>query len=215
MIVSVFLTALMLILLLNPINAIAQEPVTAPNWHDRTATEALLAVLANRAEQIDSLQGKFQQQKQLQGLPLPLTATGNFSYSQHQGLNWHTLSPIDSQLQIGNKSASNAGTLGSNTNASLVADIFIAVVRGDLRQLQQYFTIQSSGDTAHWRLRLTPIKETLASYLSYIDVAGAELTEQLYIAEAGGDTTSIKLSNSVSSTQANEVKGKGIVKGEQ
>ena len=189
--------------------------MAAPNWHDRTATETLLAVLANRAEQIDSLQGKFQQQKQLQGLPLPLTASGNFSYSQDQGLNWHTLSPVNSQLQIGNKPAVNAGTLDSNTNASLVANIFIAVVRGDLRQLQQYFTIQSSGDTAHWRLRLTPIKETLASYLSYIDVAGAELTEQLYIAEAGGDTTSIKLSNSVSSTQANEVKGKGIVKGEQ
>jgi hypothetical protein len=215
MIVSIFLTTVTLILLLNPIDAIAQEPITPPNWHDSTATEALLAVLANRAEQTHNLQGQFQQQKQLQGLPLPLKASGNYSYSQHQGLNWHTLSPINSTLQIGNKPGRNTGTLGSNTNANLVANIFIAVVRGDLKQLQQYFNIQSSGDIAQWHLRLTPIKQALANYLNYIDVTGAELTEQLYVAEASGDITSIKLKNSVSSTQADEAKGKGIVKGEQ
>ena len=205
-----------LILLLAPTHTIAQEPAIPPDWHDHATSEALLVSLAARAEQTHTLQGEFQQNKQLQGLPLPLTASGNYTYSQSQGLNWHTLSPINSKLQIGNNSASNADTLVSkaNTHTHLVANIFIAVVRGDLRQLQQYFNIQSSGNTAGWRLRLTPVQQTLANYLNYIDVTGAELTEQLYVAEASGDMTTITLNNRVLGAPTEE-NGEGEGEGEQ
>lgn len=160
------------------------------SWHTTQSTQSLLGVLAQRSQHTNELRGDFIQRKQLSGLPMPLIARGFYEYTENSGLRWVTQSPIESQLKITNKGIS--GVDNSNSTR-FIADIFLAVIRGDLSQLEQYFAIQSRGNSAHWTLRLTPSTDALGNYISYINVSGAEFTEQLFIMDSNGDSTDITL----------------------
>lgn len=168
------------------------------SWHTAQSTQSLLGVLAQRSKHTKELNGNFIQRKQLSGLPMPLIARGFYEYAENSGLRWVTQSPIESQLKITNEGIS--GVVDSNSTR-FIADIFLAVIRGDLSQLEQYFAIQSRGDSAHWTLRLTPSTDTLGNYISYIDVSGAEFTEQLFIMDSNGDSTDITLIEKMASAK--------------
>lgn len=161
-------------------------------WHSNESTAALLQVLATRAEHTRLLAGEFRQTKHLTGLPMPLVATGKYHYNISDGLRWETLTPIASQVKLTQQGIEG---LDQGEGGQLVADIFLAVVRGNLLQLKQYFTIHSAGDVEHWQLRLQPSLPALASYIKYIDVSGSEITEQLTIVENSGDNTLIELTD--------------------
>lgn len=168
------------------------------SWHTAQSTQSLLGVLAQRSKHTKELRGSFTQHKQLTGLPMPLMARGFYEYTENSGLRWVTQSPVESQIKITNEGIS--GVDNSNSTR-FIADIFLAVIRGDLSQLEQYFAIQSRGDSAHWTLRLTPSTSPLSSYLSYIDVSGAEFTEQLFIMDSNGDSTDITLIEKMASAK--------------
>lgn len=192
-----YIIGLVALLLSFVAQAQGENPI-AESWHTTQSTQALLGVLAQRSKHIRELRGDFSQKKHLSGLPIPLLARGYYEYSENSGLRWVTQSPIESQLNI-----THEGITGvDNSNSTrFIADIFLAVIRGDLSQLEQYFTVASRGDSAHWTLRLTPSVSVLSDHLSYINVSGAEFTEQLTIMDANGDSTEISLIEKVASAK--------------
>lgn len=172
----------------------AQNPAgtdSADTWHSAQSTQALLSALTQKAQREQSLNGRFTQRKQLSGLPVPLIAHGFYEYSSASGLRWVTETPIKSQLKITDNGISG---VDKNNSTRVVGEIFLAVIRGDLSQLQQYFTVQSRGDSTRWTLRLTPADSALGSYLAHIDVSGAALTERVFMLDNNGDSSEITLS---------------------
>lgn len=169
----------------------AETDVTPEKWQSLDATEALLASLSARAQKQSEFSGQFQQIKRLTGLPMPLLASGKYSYRKNDGLVWHTTKPIDNRLVL--ISSKNNPNSKQSRSEEFIADIFLSVIRGDISQLQQYFDIRSLTQTDRWLVQLTPSHSALKSHIYSINISGTEYTEQLIFIEGNGDQTTINL----------------------
>ncbi len=161
------------------------------------ADSDLLAQLSARAKTIASLDGRFDQQKTIAVLPMPINSSGEFHFAQGQGVVWETRVPVQSQVKLSPGGISfddQPAPPGSNQATAIVAKIFMGVIAGELASLSDYFSIQTLGDADHWQLILTPRSDNLKAYIHSIEVRGEEFTEQLAIDEANGDKTLIKFS---------------------
>lgn len=157
---------------------------------------SLLAQLGERSKTIQALEGRFEQQKQVEVLPVPLNSSGRFQFEQGKGVVWELLAPVQSKLEL----TPNGINFGNEQQVSsaqqagveVVAKIFMGVIAGELDTLKDYFLVTAEGDSSQWALHLTPHSANLAAYIKRIELRGGEFTEQLDIAEANGDTTRIR-----------------------
>lgn len=156
----------------------------------------LLAQLSERSKTIQALEGRFEQQKQVAVLPVPLNSSGRFQFEQGKGVVWELLAPVQNKLELTSKGINfgNEQQVSSAQQAGVevVAKIFMGVIAGELDTLKDYFVVTAEGDSTKWVLHLTPHSANLAAYIKRIDLQGGEFTEQLDIAEANGDTTRIR-----------------------
>lgn len=162
------------------------------------ATEPdLLSQLSARSKTIASLDGRFEQQKTIAVLPMPIRSSGEFHFTRGKGVIWETLVPVNSRIEL-TPNGINLGEQSAQSQqqqaSAVVANIFMGVIAGKLDSLTHYFTIQTLGDASHWRLTLTPSSPNLAAYIQSIEVRGEEFTQQLDIAETNGDKTRIQFS---------------------
>lgn len=197
-----FLTTLLLSLLATATYAV-DKPVSANSSAaaiEAKSDAALLAQLGQRSKAIKSLQGRFVQQKTITVLPAPLNSTGRFQFEQGKGVVWELLTPVQNKVELtpkgisfGDENQKGQGQTSAAQQAGVevVAKIFMGVIAGELDSLKDYFAVQASGDSGHWKLVLTPHSANLAAYIKSIELQGGELTEQLDIAEANGDHTHI------------------------
>jgi len=184
-----FLLALLLIL----------SSFTGTARSESESRDDLLAQLAARSQQIQSLEGHFEQQKTIAVLPVPLSSSGQFSFVQGKEVIWETLVPVQSRLQLTPGGISFADANGEQQNptqapqagAEIVAKIFMGVIAGELDSLEDYFTLTATGSSGDWQIQLVPRSPNLAAYITRIDLSGGEFTEHLNIAEANGDKTYI------------------------
>ncbi|MEN0038228.1 MAG: outer membrane lipoprotein carrier protein LolA [Cellvibrio sp.] len=161
--------------------------------------DTLLAQLAQRSQQIQSLEGTFAQQKTIAVLPVPLSSNGRFSFEQGKEVVWETLMPVQSRLTLTPGGISFADAKGEQktpaqaqqAGAEIVAKIFMGVIAGELDSLQDYFTLAATGTATDWQIRLVPRSANLSAYIASIELRGGEYTEHLDIAEANGDKTYI------------------------
>lgn len=166
---------------------------------EQKADDKLLTQLAQRSQEIQSLEGTFAQQKTIAVLPVPLSSNGRFSFEQGKEVVWETLMPVQSRLTLTPKGISFAGAKGEQktsaqaqqAGAEIVAKIFMGVIAGELDSLQDYFTLRATGTTAEWQIHLVPRSGNLSAYIANIELRGGEYTEHLDIAEANGDKTYI------------------------
>lgn len=168
---------------------------------EQKADDKLLTQLAQRSQEIQSLEGTFSQQKTIAVLPVPLSSNGRFSFEQGKEVVWETLMPVQSRLTLTPKGISFADAKGEQktpaqaqaqqAGAEIVAKIFMGVIAGELDSLQDYFTLSATGTTAEWQIRLVPRSTNLSAYIASIELRGGEYTEHLDIAEANGDKTYI------------------------
>lgn len=173
--------------------------------------EDLLRLLGERSQEVQSLQGRFEQQKKIAVLPAPLASHGRFALEQSrerdlkgQGnyIEWELLEPVQQTIRLsptgitletaGKTSDALAGRMPGK-GAETVTNVFMAIVSGQWETLREYFDIQASGSGDKWHLVLKPRSANLAAYIRQIDIRGGEFTEQLDIAEANGDSTHIRL----------------------
>lgn len=163
----------------------------------------LLTELGNRNKSISALEGAFVQQKHISVLPLPIQSSGTFRFSDQQGIEWVTLSPISQRLQL-TASGITVGdqplggqTLGKQAPnhqpqaPAVIAKIFMGLISGELDSLNDYFEIEATGSIEQWQLSLKPISANLSVYIDTIIVSGAEYTDELTISERNGDTSHI------------------------
>lgn len=161
--------------------------------------DALLAQLSARSQAIQSLEGKFQQQKTIAVLPVPLNSNGRFSFEQGKEVVWETLLPVQSRLTLTPGGISFADAKGEQktpaqaqqAGAEIVAKIFMGVIAGELDSLQDYFTLSATGTASDWQIQLVPRSANLSAYITRIELRGGQYTEHLDIAEANGDKTYI------------------------
>lgn len=156
----------------------------------------LLAQLSERSKAIQSLEGRFVQQKHIAVLPAPLNSTGRFQFTQGKGVVWEVLTPVQNKVALTPKGISfgddqSASQAARQAGIEEVAKIFMGVIAGELDTLKDYFAVVASGDSRKWTLRLTPHSANLAAYIKRIELQGGEVTEQLDIFEANGDHTHI------------------------
>ena len=76
--------------------------------------------------------------------------------------------------------------------------LFLAVLQGDSSGLQRDFKLQLQGEASHWQLTLTPRSVLLKQIFTRINIDGGELVQRIELQETQGDSTLLKLQNSVS-----------------
>ena len=76
--------------------------------------------------------------------------------------------------------------------------LFLAVLQGDSSGLQRDFDLQLQGEPEHWTLTLTPRSLLLKQVFKQINIDGGQLVQRIELQETQGDSTLLKMQNSVS-----------------
>ena len=169
-----------------------------------SADDALDGIRA-RLAQPAVLRGAFEQEKQLQGFRNPLRSRGTFLLVRDRGIAWDTREPFASSAVLGRERL--VTTLPDGTTRVLldatespataaVNALLLALVAGDLDALAPQFELEGAlGDDGAWTLHLTPRPGPLQRVFTGIDLAGDAHVREVRIAEAGGDTSTIRFAD--------------------
>ena len=183
-----------------------------------TLALSLLSPLA-QAFSLDDLQrqlsapavvkGPFIQEKHLRALPQPLLSKGQFVLAREHGLLWLLQTPLRQDYRIDANGIARRDPSGWQRlpSASAGAEqnrLFLAVLQGDSSGLQRDFDLQLQGTPDHWTLTLTPRSLLLKQVFKQINIEGGELVQRIELQEAQGDSTQLKMHNSVSNQPLSE-----------
>lgn len=171
------------------------------------AASSLAAASENVADALSArltvplMEGEFQQWKHVQGLPLPLASSGDFTV-QEQALHWRTLEPFASETRFTSDAIeqwSGGELVWSLSRAeqpvvTVVSELMRALVRGDVTALLAHFSVRDltlDGDC--WQLDLTVRDAALQRAISRVNAQGCERVQQLVVEESNGNNTRIRL----------------------
>ena len=148
------------------------------------------------------IHGDFIQEKHLRALPKPLTSTGTFVLAKDHGLLWQLKTPLQQDYRINAQGiARRDGTqwqmLPGKSAGAEQNRLFLAVLQGDSSGLQRDFDLQLQGEPSRWALTLTPRSLLLKQVFARINIEGGELVQRIELQEAQGDSTLLKMPNSV------------------
>jgi hypothetical protein len=160
------------------------------------ADDALLAALNEHNQTVVAIEGRFEQLKTIEVLPLPLASNGLFHFERGRGIRWQVLEPISSTLLITDQGihwADSAQQQSDDGASAVIGKIFLGMISGELQSIGEFFDIAAQGSLNQWVITLTPISDTLATYIDNIVINGASLTESVLVMEHNGDQTHIQL----------------------
>ena len=149
------------------------------------------------------IHGDFIQEKHLRALPRPLTSTGTFVLAKDHGLLWQLKTPLQQDyritaLGIARRNGTSWQMLPGKSAGAEQNRLFLAVLQGDSSGLQRDFDLQLQGEPEHWKLTLTPRSLLLKQVFKQINIDGGELVQRIELQETQGDSTLLKMQNSVS-----------------
>ncbi|NMY39342.1 outer membrane lipoprotein carrier protein LolA [Pseudomonas sp. WS 5078] len=155
------------------------------------------------------IHGDFIQEKHLRALPKPLTSTGTFVLAKDHGLLWQLKSPLQQDyritaLGIARREGTQWQMLPGKSAGAEQNRLFLAVLQGDSSGLQRDFDLQLHGQADHWSLTLTPRSLLLKQVFNHIDIQGGKLVQRIELHETQGDSTLLKMLNSVSDQPLSE-----------
>lgn len=161
--------------------ACAADPFTRPL--EATLVRTQMARLMPEMGRAQVLRGRFTQRKFLVELPNPLVSTGEFVLLRGQGLRWHTLEPLESDVVL----------TAPSTSSTSAAALLLALFAIDIEALSDRFDF--FGEVAHpaWQLGLRPRDAGLATRVEKALLEGRASIERIVLYEAGGDRTDIAL----------------------
>ena len=149
------------------------------------------------------IHGDFIQEKHLRALPKPLTSTGTFVLAKDHGLLWQLKTPLQQDYRItaqgiARRNGNEWQMLPGKSAGAEQNRLFLAVLQGDSSGLQRDFDLQLQGEAKDWKLTLTPRSLLLKQIFTRINIDGGELVQRIELQETQGDSTLLKMQNSVS-----------------
>ncbi|ALM83395.1 outer membrane lipoprotein carrier protein LolA [Bordetella sp. N] len=156
------------------------------------------------------VRGQFVQQKFLRSLPQPLTSTGAFVLSAQNGLLWELRVPLFQDLLITPEGMFRRGdggkwqALPQQIGAGRETRLFLAVLAGDTKGLQDNFDMQVSGSAGAWQLVMTPKSALLKQIFQDIRINGGKLVDRIELRETQGDRTVMEMKNARADNKLND-----------
>lgn len=139
------------------------------------------------------LQGKvlFNQEKKLQGLPVPLRSSGYLEIAPQQML-WHTTLPVESKLLISANGVSQwqQHEYVAVAGSEFVSQLMLAVLQQNNDFIQQQFHLALMADNC---TQLQPKQAPLDQLFSQIVLCGTTELNNLTLLEVNGNSTRINL----------------------
>jgi outer membrane lipoprotein carrier protein LolA len=184
-----------------PVPAAAQP--TAAVVPGPEPVDALLLV-QQRLVPFRTLQGHFDQEKQIARIQRPLRSRGRFALLRGAGVLWQTEAPIQSLLTLtadtltvvqNNQTIVSTPLAGQPALRFLGQSVF-AVFMTDVQQIKDSFTLLGAHVPERplpWSLSLRPRDAAVAQLMPEIRLTGAEQLQSIQILERGGDSTRIVL----------------------
>jgi hypothetical protein len=145
--------------------------------------------------QVETINARFSERKELAVLEDPLLLTGTLRYNAPHYLQKHTLTPHDERytveqdwLTIETSEGQRNLYLPGHAEVGALVEAIRATLAGDLATLQRHYLLQLAGQPTAWTLRLEPLAEQMAEYVSAIIFhgRGAQVLN-VETLETGGD----------------------------
>lgn len=146
------------------------------------------------------IEGQFVQQRYLKSLKQPMRTTGTFALKKQTGLFWHVKKPLDVQLRVrpqGIAQWDNTAQTWRNSQQAgqaMQVKLLMAVLGGDMTQLNQQFDLQVSGSLKQWQLSLKPKTTLMTQVFHQITIQGQQAVQQVVLHEKSGDRTVMNFS---------------------
>ena len=145
------------------------------------------------AEQQLSLpaQFSFRQQRFISGLPRPLTSSGVLTITADV-IEWHTQQPVAQHLTISATGIVDTQQDQTMRGGEVIANILLAVLSGNVQNIEQHFSVAMNGDCA----QLTPRDSALNQFIAHMNTCGSPQLERIELHERNGNHSVITLTPS-------------------
>jgi hypothetical protein len=175
-----------------------ENPVT-----DEAQLRLMLSRPASKLRTARVLQGQFRHTRQLQEIPKPLIALGEFTIVAELGVVWHTRQPFDSVVVLTAAGLAQSDDGGPVQRISaeaqpavrLLRNIFTALFTLDTQSLARDFNlygVQEQKDS-RWIIGLKPRAKSVERVFGEATVEGTDEVERIVLTDAHGDRTTIEL----------------------
>lgn len=149
-------------------------------------------------QKVQVFSGEFEQHKKLPVFSSALISNGRFISVRDHGLVWETLTPAPSilvmtpgrlvQIMNGRKQAFQA----SGTDYDGIAILLPALLDGDMKALESYFSVTVEGSPSNWSFELQPDSKELSSIIEQVTVTGGDgQLDEINLSGPDGDHTRI------------------------
>lgn len=158
-----------------------------------------------RLSEIQFVQGKFNQQKKLQGLTHVLKSQGHFIFWRAHGLYIATEKPFFNAITItgsdiinwqqngvGNLSTEQSGLVQREINKTL-----LAFFSADISLIQQRFIATWVFEKNQWQLTLTPRNDLIKKNMHAAVMSGDNFLQKLVVTAANGDEITIEFNSQI------------------
>lgn len=154
-----------------------------------------LKALMQRLGQRRSGEARFTEERIVSGFDSPLRSSGTLSFAAPDRFVRQTLQPVQESAELQGRTLllrrggrTRQMDLDAVPEVATLLDAMRATLTGDLKQLQQHFRVELSGNDAQWVLLLTPLEARLQRQLRQIEVVGqAADVRSIALQLAGGD----------------------------
>ncbi|MDR1994331.1 outer membrane lipoprotein carrier protein LolA [Azonexus sp.] len=166
-----------------------------------------LAQLQAQLQAYPVVRGQFTQQKFLRSLETPLTSQGDFSLALNKGLLWRLRQPFAQELRISPKGIARRDEQGrwqdlpSQAGGGRENRLFLSLLSGDTQGILDNFEIALQGNSADWRMTLTPRSALLRQIFTDITIEGGATVKRIELRETQGDRTLVKMANTQTAQQ--------------
>lgn len=153
----------------------------------------------------EKISGSFIQKKSLSMLPRPIVSSGAYQLKNNgEQLLWHTETPVESFVVINKQGIYEqqdnkrvALLKASGEQFKTIEQLFSALLKGDLEQLENYFSLDliSEDKQLPWCLQLLPNDENFKKIIEKIELYGESSVNKIIIYELGSSRTLIELSS--------------------
>lgn len=148
----------------------------------------------------EKLSGTFSQSKYLAQLETSIHSSGSFNYIRDKKIIWHTLTPINSTLELTPKTMLSyqdgvqVNKLDTDTNpvVAVFSDIFFGVMTAQWQVLEAYFSVNAEVSGDQWKATLVPVDERIGGFINKVTLEGDEYLQEIALYEPEGNITHIK-----------------------
>lgn len=153
------------------------------------------------------MEGRFEQWRNLAGIPRPIRSSGRFIYWRNHGLYWETQEPIsqastftlDTIIHWQPTTHSRQANRTSSPVQKQISRILLEVFGGDIQSLEKLFDSRwnpkPEPSAKLWTVGLTPKTATIKRVVEKITLSGENYISSLNLDASNGDTTRIHFTN--------------------